>query len=138
MIKYLELLAILSLIIFFTSLVNAEEKPKNLENPTKILYDNKAGITYYLESDKRHITAVDSKGSQIWRTDPFIDAKLELYRVEKPIIQIFDFPSDSWWNGFNGIKQFGKSSDFISIGYNSSQFGLLSKKEGKFIFLGQD
>jgi hypothetical protein len=101
----------------------------------RVLTDPRTHIVYYLESDGRHISAIGPDGKLLWHVEPFADAKLEAYRFSHPIILEFDFPDKPWWRIH---RYLGKAQDFISIGYNSSQFGALRKTDGHFFFFGQD
>jgi hypothetical protein len=95
--------------------------------------DTNSGISFQVESDGRHITAIDSVGKTLWRRDPFADAHLEFYRTKTPkIIYIGkgNNRSEEYW-----AKE-GKK--VIGITFNSSQFGELDIKTGDFFFGGQD
>jgi hypothetical protein len=101
----------------------------------RILVDHETGISYFLDSDGRHVSAVSPAGKLIWRVDPFEEVRLEPYRVAHPVLLYFDFPDAKWWEH---KTQYGKRTEFICVGYNSSQFGILRKSSGQFIFEGQD
>jgi hypothetical protein len=94
--------------------------------------DIESGVTFYVESDGRHVAALSSIGTVLWNRDPFADGHLERYRVEKPRIVGIDGTSESM------IKRLGFSGRFISIRYDSTQFGVMDMKTGEFHFLGQD
>ena len=83
------------------------------------------------EDDGRHLIGRDSGGKALWRRDPFVDAKLEPYRVEFPRIIWIGSPS----------RECGKVLHYkhcVGISYDSTQFGVVSIKDGSFVFLGQD
>jgi hypothetical protein len=101
----------------------------------RTLVDPRTKISYFLDSDGRHISAIAPNGKLIWRLDPFEEARLSPYRFSRPIIIYFEFPSEEWWRH---KTQYGKRTEFICVNYNSSQFGLLRKSSGQFIFEGQD
>jgi hypothetical protein len=92
--------------------------------------DKESGVVYYLESDGRHVAAIDREGKLLWNRDPFVEAKLEPYRFERPVIVSMGEPH-AWM-----IK--GRKGKFILINFNSTQAGILSAEKGDFIFLGQD
>jgi len=100
-----------------------------------VLIDPRTKVIYYLESDGRHISAISPDGKLLWHVDPFVDAGLHPYRFSTPIILSFSFPDSKWWGNKN---QYGKVEDFIAIGFNSSQFGIMRKSNGTFLFEGQD
>ncbi len=88
------------------------------------------GVTYYVEGDGRHVVAISADGVVLWREDPFVQARLEPYRFERPqIVRIGE--AASWM-----IE--GRTGDFIGVEYNSTQFGIMDTGSGEFIFMGQD
>ncbi|MCE9609574.1 MAG: hypothetical protein K8R23_05130 [Chthoniobacter sp.] len=91
----------------------------------KVLTDAKTRITYYLESDGRHVSAIAPDGKILWHRDPFNDAKLWPYRVSKPVITYFKFAEKA-------------AKPAIAINFNSSQFGTLDLTTGSFQYEGQD
>ncbi len=92
--------------------------------------DKESGITFYVESDGRHVAAINAEGKILWHRDPFVEAKLEPYRFERPVIVWIGQPH-AWMTE-------GRKEKFISISFNSSQFGILDLKTGNFTFLGND
>jgi hypothetical protein len=101
----------------------------------KALVDPVSKITFYLESDGRHISAIAPDGKVLWTHDPFVDSKLTPYRLPRPLISFFDFVDPEWWKIHDRL---GKSDEFIGINYNSSQFGMIKKTTGDFSWFGQD
>ena len=101
-----------------------------LENNLKnsILIDDSTKIKYSLDSNQIFITAIDSNGRFLWRTDPWKDNKLMEYRVKRPIIVRFKFANNKWT----------ENKEVIWISYNNTQFGIIDKKTGKFTWFGQD
>ncbi|HKF49281.1 MAG TPA: hypothetical protein VKB38_18115 [Terracidiphilus sp.] len=90
------------------------------------------GTILYVESDGRHVAAISSKGEVLWNRDPFADAHLELYRTDTPQIVFIGAPL-KWMKSY----EVGEGG-FVTITYNSSQFGLLNIANGDFRGLGQD
>lgn len=88
-------------------------------------FSEQTGITFYVESDGRHVTALASTGKILWHRNPFVDGKLEPYRVDRPVIV-----------RIGETNRFGEKTLFII--FNSSQFGFLDYKTGEFKFNGQD
>ena len=91
--------------------------------------DKESGITFYVESDGRHVAALDSSGKIVWVHDPFVEAGLKPYRNEKPRI-IFIGSS----KGMKGIKP----GRFLAVEFDSTQFGVMNFESGRFEFHGQD
>jgi hypothetical protein len=95
----------------------------------------RSGILFYVESDGRHVSALDPVGKILWCRDPFGDAGLKPYRVEKPLIVAIGPPLD-WM--VKGMASRGKNGELILINFNSSQTGVLDASSGDFTFMGQD
>jgi len=95
-----------------------------------VFKDKVSETIFYVESDGRHVSAVDQKGKILWHRDPFTDAKLEPYRRARPVICWIGPPSE--WS----IE--GRKGKFIGIAFDSSQFGIINVANGEFICLGQD
>ncbi|MES2616692.1 MAG: hypothetical protein V4613_02375 [Bacteroidota bacterium] len=98
----------------------------NIQKDT--LIDSTTGVKFIIDTARIYITAIDTNGNQLWKTDPVVDAKIEAYRVQRPVIVYFVFETDSY----------NKNKQIIAITYNNSQFGYINKLTGKFDFLGQD
>lgn len=96
--------------------------------------DADSGIIFYVESDGRHVAALSKEGNVLWHRDPFTDSKLQLYRTKQPRIVWIGQPQ-KWMVEAMSSKGAGR---FISISYNSSQFGVIDIKTGDFTFMGQD
>ena len=95
--------------------------------------DRATGIIFYVESDGRHVTALDTDGKILWHRDPFADGKLEFYRTKTPRIVYIGKTNEV------GEKcAAAKGQKVIGIAFNCSQFGDLDIKTGNFTFRGQD
>jgi hypothetical protein len=92
--------------------------------------DKDSGITFYVESDGRHVAAISGEGKVLWNRDPFVEGKLEAYRVQKPQIVFIGKPNESMAKRHPG--------KFVAINFNSSQAGIMDFEKGDFTFLGQD
>jgi len=101
-----------------------------LENKLKnfVLVDSIAMTKFIVDSMQIFITAFDSNGKELWRTDPWKDNKLMEYRVKRPIIVYFSLSKNKWTD----------NKEMIWITYNNTQFGIIDKQTGKFTFFGQD
>ena len=96
--------------------------------------DTNCGICLRVETDARHITAMDSGGKALWYRDPFAEAHLEFYRTRTPRIRFMGRTSKRMENNWS---KFGGTS-FLEVLFNSSQFGFLDVHTGDFFFGGQD
>lgn len=83
---------------------------------------------YFLDTSMIHIYAYDIHNKLLWKTDPWKDNNLMVYRNARPKVIYFQFLKDERTN----------NNEVIGVGYNNSQFGYLDKLTGKFTFLGQD
>jgi hypothetical protein len=48
--------------------------------------DSRTVISFYVESDGRHVAAIDPDGNLLWVRNPFEDQKLCPYRNARPVI----------------------------------------------------
>jgi hypothetical protein len=90
--------------------------------------DLTTGAIYEVQSDRRTITAKTAKGEILWTVNPFVDEKMEAYRVPHPVIVYFG----------TSPNRANRKGEFLSIAFDSSQFGDLDLETGKFYFAGQD
>ena len=93
--------------------------------------------TFHVESDGRHITAIDADGKILWRRDPFVDRKLEPYRSAKPVIVYIGRETDQRTIDNLTKKGLGNGS-YLKITFDSTQFGAVDIKTGDFFWGGQD
>ena len=99
--------------------------------------DPESCIIFYVESDGRHLAAIDREGKILWHRDPFADAKLPIYPKyhltnNTRIVYVGKVPEDE--REYFARKQ----RKMIRINFISSQFGAVDIKTGQFEFLGQD
>lgn len=50
-------------------------------DPPFAYFDPNSGITFYVESDGRHLAAIDKNGKVLWVRNPFVDNNLCSYRL---------------------------------------------------------
>jgi hypothetical protein len=96
--------------------------------------DKESGTIFYVESDGRHVVALDTDAKILWNRNPFVDGKLQPYRTERPVITYIGAPEKE---DAERLKTTG-SGKFVAISFNSTQFGVLDVKNGDFTFEGQD
>lgn len=95
--------------------------------------DTNSGISFRVEIDGRHITAINSEGRTNWCRDPFTDSHLEFYRTKTPVIRYLGKShkqSEEYWSK--------RGKKVLGLTYNSSQSGELDIETGDFFFGGQD
>jgi hypothetical protein len=92
------------------------------------LVDNDLKMKFVLDSLRINISAYDFSNKLIWRTDPWLDNKLIAYRVKRPLVVYYAF-KPNWGTD---------DKEFIWISYNSTQFGTIDRRTGKFHDMGRD
>jgi hypothetical protein len=97
------------------------------------LTDTASGVIFSLDSAHIMVSAHDKKDSLLWKTDPWKDNKIEVYRTDRPVIVDFQLlgPESKFW----GVP---KGKTVLWIVYINTQFGYLDLETGKFRFMGQD
>lgn len=133
--------------------------------PVPPLHDAVSGITFHVNSDGRHIEAINAAGRKLWVRNPFVDQDLCPYRSAHPFIRKMNHAleemsgapninSDADANALvrkalaypvknlmkrRMIKEGPRNDDrFINIAFNSSQFGFVNIRNGDFYYLGQN
>ena len=128
--------------------------------------DAKSGITFYVESDGRHLAAIDKSGKVLWVRNPFVDYDLCPYRSPHPyiawigppggypkhtVIGPYKPPPDAQANAkivkaldslpsraLKHLKRPKKGTRFIGLWFNSSEQGYVNIANGDFYFTGQN
>jgi hypothetical protein len=101
--------------------------------------DARTGISFYVESDGRHLAAIDAAGKLLWVRNPFEDAHVCPYRNPKPsiaslaVVEISPHRADKMRLG--GMDP---SHMFLEIKFDSAQFGGLDEITGDFQLWGQN
>ena len=94
--------------------------------------DDDSGIIFRVESDGRHVTAMNPDGRILWSKDTLADSHLESYRTNNAhIVYIHKADADN-------VLLRGKKGDFIAISFNkisrAELFGILDVKTGDFSY----
>jgi hypothetical protein len=97
------------------------------------LTDSATKNTFVLDAEHIFITAYDKVGGILWKTDPWKDAKVEVYRTNRPIIVNMTFDVNPGYP-----DKLEKGDRVIWIECINTQFGYIDLKTGKFYFMGQD
>jgi hypothetical protein len=100
--------------------------------------DPDSGAIFYVESDLRHVVALDKDGKVLWCRRPGLDGNLPPYSERMPRTN----PAVVWIGALRGsenerLKSTG-SGKFIGILFSSRQAGMLDMKNGDFTFAGQN
>jgi hypothetical protein len=116
--------------------------------------DPKSRITFYVESDGRHLAATDESGKLLWVRNPFVDSNMCPYRSAHPYIielraadpisrnpdvdaGIREELKGEFQRGRKGVLP--QSDDrFISLRFGSSNFGYVNIRNGDYYDMGQN
>lgn len=104
-------------------------QPDNYQRPLSYR-DARSGVVFYVESDGRHVSAIDATGKVLWTRYPFFDAKLLPYREDNPPIVYVGATSQRLAKVLKG--------NFLSIAFSTTQFGVMNMTNGDFEWMGQD
>ncbi len=105
--------------------------------PLPYAYRDASGITFYVESDGRHVSAIDTNGNLQWTKDTLSEPNLEFFRTNNARINYIRrnprIDIDMWK---------GKSDDRISVRFSPVErrtldgrcylFGILDVRTGDF------
>lgn len=127
--------------------------------------DPGTGITISVESDGRHLAAIDPRGKLLWVRDPFVDNDMCPYRSAHPYIYWVGQPEadsegqqggtfgpadDAKMNAWlvkelrremayrRNVKQPGDDARFVGLSFDSSQYGFVNIANGDFFEMGQN
>ena len=87
---------------------------------------------YILDASHIYITAYDSIGIKLWKTDPYLDRmdrNMVEYTTKRPIIDHFEIKP---WNIHS------KKVDIIEISFDNHDFGYINLNTGKYTITGRD
>ena len=96
--------------------------------------DPQTRTVFYVETDGRHLSAIGPDGKLLWTRNPYVDSGSHYYRRQEVITYLGPSPVDD-------TSLAGKHDlhgPFIRIAFDSTQFGVVDVKTGKFFNLGQD
>ena len=127
-------------LIFMSSLCWLQ--PTNADEPAKqqSYKDPGTSITFYVESDGRHLAAMDSQRKLLWVRNPWEDAHAFCpYRTPRPVVASLK-AAELTELGWSNLKSIGGNAEhrFIAIKFDSSQFGVLDESTGDFFPGGQN
>jgi hypothetical protein len=101
--------------------------------------DPRTSISFYVESDGRHLAAIDAAGKLLWVRNPFEDAHLCPYRNPRPSISSI-FTVEISPHRAEKMRAVGMDSshEFLEIKFDSSLFGVVDETNGDFQMWGQN
>jgi hypothetical protein len=105
--------------------------------------DPRSAISLYVESDGRHLAAIDSNGRLLWIRNPFEDAGLCPYRSPHPVIyeiEVAESLPDFGERAAPYLQKLGMlpTHTYVRIHFDSSQYGLVDETSGSFFLEGQN
>lgn len=105
-----------------------------------VFKDPRTLITFYVESDGRHLAAIDKEGKLLWVHNPFEEDKEQCeYRTPHPIIvRIEIYKNPELLKFSEGGPKLDLNHNFINVYFDSSQNGILDEETGKYIWLAQN
>lgn len=133
--------------------------------PPLTYLDAESGISFHVDSDGRHVTAIDKAGNQLWKRNPFVEENMCPYRSSHPFISWIGPPGAGF--GFRSLSPHTPTPDaeinpkivtelnreidrgrkdkrprdhsrFLGLTFNSSQKGFLNIQNGDFYSMGQN
>jgi hypothetical protein len=103
-----------------------------------VFKDPHTGISFYVESDGRHLAAISPEGGLLWVRNPFEDRHLCQYRTPRPVIDRMEAADSGQhvisirnWNG-------DVTHDVLFLQFDSSQYGVIDQITGDFYPEGQN
>jgi hypothetical protein len=101
--------------------------------------DSRTSVSFYVESDGRRLAAIDQSGKLLWVRNPYEDSRFCQYRTPRPVIysmESMEIP-DKLANLLQA-RGVDINDKFLSIKFDSSQFGALDEVTGDFFPMGQN
>ena len=123
----------------------AEKPDFDLWNPARaksMAYrDSRTSVTLYVESNGRHLGAIDEAGNLLWVRNVFEDVGLCPYRTPHPIIRsiaIVEIGQDliDWYSQAGVTLNSGHK--FLNVKFDSSQELIVDESSGYAVFAGQN
>jgi hypothetical protein len=123
----------------FVDIANGKVKKEVREKPDYVPWDPKrakpkaykdprTSIFFYVESDGRHLAAIDPEGNLLWVRNPYEDKPAFCqYRTPRPVIDYIAATEIS--PQLAALKSWGATlgHTFLEIRFDSSQFGVLDE-----------
>jgi hypothetical protein len=124
--------------VFAGAMIRADDQPAAKPQPRKPLTfkDDKTAIIFYVESDGRHVAAIDRDGKVLWHRDPFEEHGLKPYRKARPVIAKIGSATGPSVEG--SMKRRGQKGPFIYLSFDSTQTFVVDEITGESVFEGQD
>ena len=102
--------------------------------------DPRTAITFYVESDGKHVAAIDAAGKLLWVRSPLKESGFDGPETRTPVIDGIKVAEPPPPQYVKWLQQHGFKSDhaYIRITFTDRSFGLMDEKAGDFILEGQN
>jgi len=101
--------------------------------------DPRSYISFYVESDGRHLAAIDAVGKLLWVRNPFVDAHLCPRGNPRPsIVSLSTVDIDAHRAEKMRAAGIDPSHLFLGIKFDSSLFGVVDENNGDFQMWGEN
>ncbi|HEY1381358.1 MAG TPA: hypothetical protein VGF55_31445 [Gemmataceae bacterium] len=101
--------------------------------------DAESGIIVYVETDRRHVAAIDPAGRVLWQRDLIVDGPVTFGphapSGKKPSVISLRKPTE---RDVTSMKRSGKSGDCVGVSFNNREWGLIDIRSGDYQSLGRD
>jgi hypothetical protein len=100
--------------------------------------DPRTLITFYVESDGRHIAAIDADGKLLWVRNPNNESRTNSPENQAGVIvRITQHPPPtSDFAAYLERHNFGADDKLLEITFASNFFGVLNERTGDFVLIG--
>jgi hypothetical protein len=100
--------------------------------------DPRTAISFYVESDGRHLAAIGPDGKILWVRNPFEDRHLCPYRSPRPVIVHMEVAEAAQHSNVIKLRGGDTTHEILSLQFDSSQFGVIDEITGDFFPEGQN
>jgi len=123
------------------AIANASPPPSGWQYtpPKAVAYkDPRTSITLYVESDGRHVAAIDADGRLLWVRNPYEEGGLHRVEGSTPVIVRIRQrpPPDADFAVFLQRHNFRADDKLVEIQFANSAFGVLDERTGDFVPVG--
>jgi hypothetical protein len=103
-------------------------------------HDPRTSITFYVETDGKHVAAIDGAGKLLWVRSPLKESGFDGPVSRTPVIDGMEVAEPPPPQYVKWLQQHGFKSDHahIRITFTDRAFGLMDEKTGDFILEGQN
>ena len=109
-----------------------QQKPRN-ESPLTYR-DEKTGIIFYVESDRRHVAAIDKDGKLLWAKIP--EEMVTEVLADRPLRITYIGKLNDWM--LQATKDQGRKSNYVAISLSNKEFGTVDQTNGVYRRMGSD